>query len=476
MKCDGAQPICGPCRRDNRPEDCEYTHGQRARAEMLEESITQVEKRIAELQSPRMRPVEDPNRVLLQAPYAGGPPTRTNWTAPPEPPMDMVEKLVDTFLLGASEFGFFLNFSRFRQRAVLHQATGSPHRPLPALLTVVYLWGLRLSKEPSLQAQEQVFLARALEQVASSLSAPHPDRVLHTLQAQILLAYYFYTSGRFLQGKYHASAAASLALSTGLHVRAASAALGPARTAVEDGERVHAWWAVVVLDATWAVALEENPNLDLAAQVDTPWPLEMQLYEKGQFNPSVKTTNTIRNFIQGISTSDAGTSTPALLAKAAILWQHAYTHRNAPGPVKTALEARIAQFITFLPLPTSFQGITPSMTRMLLVTHSMAHAAAIELGGHPGSARALLGIVAATASPPPGGAINPIMGTVWRKACRVLMDQMAPSRAYQAQDLELQTHLGRAIESMRRFAGAAASPLLEYQVARIEEAWQEILL
>ncbi|KAJ7071962.1 hypothetical protein C8F01DRAFT_973624 [Mycena amicta] len=442
IRCDGAHPICGPCRRDNRPDDCEYTHGQhRARAEMLEENISQIEARITELQQPRKRSPENPSRVLLKGPYVPGASTHDNWATAAEPPMDMVENLVDTFLLSASEFGFFLNHSRFRQSATQRQLFGSHHRPLPALLTVVYLWGLRLSKQHMFQSQEPLFLVRALKLTTNGLSAPHPDRVLHTLQAEILLTYYLFASGRFLEGKYRASAAASLALSTGINaIRSATnltpGVLAPARDAVEEGERIHAWWAVVVLDNTWAVALEESPHLHLARDADTPWPLEMEQYEKGFFDASKRYSNTISKFIHGSPTSDMGTSTYALLAKAAILWQRAYALRISStrydsAPVK-ALDALIARFITSLPLPGNFPHLTPAMARTLLVAHSIAHAAAIELHrereansesgsrkARLASARALLGIVVATASTPlPGGAINPVMGVrFWSHDC-----------------------------------------------------------
>ncbi|KAF7315818.1 Zn(2)-C6 fungal-type domain-containing protein [Mycena indigotica] len=463
---------------------------------MLEESISQIEQRISELQQPtRQRQPDKSGRVLLQTPYATGNPSNLNWTAAAEPPMDMVENLISTFLLSASEFGFFLNSSRFRQCALVRQPIGSPQRPLPALLTTAYLWGLRLSNQPMLQAQEPVFLARALQQTANGLSSPHPDRVLHTLQAELLLTYYFFASGRFLEGKYHASACVSLALSTGLHtIRSTSMSpsnmLAPSRDAVEEGERIHAWWTVVILDNTWAVALEEGPHLDLNANVDTPWPLEIEQYEGGHFDSSKRYSNTVTKFINATPTSDTGNSTHALLAKASLLWQRAYAlqRSSAPQPAVDFLDAMLANFTASLPLPTSFSHITATMGRALVVAHSIAHAAIIELHRHrerPESrrksvtaAQMLLNILTATTTVLPGGSINPVMGTVWRLACRVLMDELSEMSAtrYHGQHLELQTLLARVVEAIERFRATSASPFLDYQIGRIQEAWQELLM
>lgn len=194
---------------------------------------------------------------------------------------------IDTFLAHSSEVGFFLNATRFRQSAIMRYPIAHHARPAPAVLVAVYLWGLRLSKQPNLIAQEPVFLSRALKLTAKGLSSSHPHKVMHNLQAEILLAYYFFASGRFLEGKWHTAAAISLGLSSSVHmVRSAHpqspGPLPPARDVVEEGERIHACWSALVLDKAWAVALSENPNLDHqheSCAVDSPWPLEMEDYQ-----------------------------------------------------------------------------------------------------------------------------------------------------------------------------------------------------
>ncbi|KAF8175476.1 hypothetical protein K438DRAFT_1771091 [Mycena galopus ATCC 62051] len=399
-----AHPICGQCKRARRDADCEYINGQkRARAEILQENISQVESRIYELENPHLnhqpavplqRPYDRATAGLQASPQPSG-------SAPgamvDEPPNDVVQKLVDSFIAYSSEFGFFLNDSRFRKSALLRQPIGHQARPSPALLWAVYLCGLRLSKQPQLIAQEPVFLSRALNLAATGLAGNHPQKVMHNLQAEILLAYYLFASGRFLEGKYHTAAAVSLGLSSGLHlIRSAnspSSVLPLALDAIEEGERIHACWAVMLLDKAWAVVLGENPHLDHQQQnlvVDTPWPLEMHDYEKID------------------------------LAKRLHQGQLSRTTRYFRGAL--------------IP-PNCIPHPTPAMTRALVAAHSIAHTATIRLQSIPPlqaesrarrkrllAATTVLNIIVSI--PLHFEFINPIMGTVWLAASQVLVDEI----------------------------------------------------
>lgn len=126
-------------------------------------------------------------------------------------------------------------------------------------------------------------------------------RRIHAIQAEVLLAQYFYSLGRFLEGQYHANAAVSLALSSGLHriyprpTSTASASdnnsssssgsglfdLTPPRDAIELGERVNVFWAVFTIDRCWAAAIGVPSLLSdsTSARIDTPWPLDTEEYE-----------------------------------------------------------------------------------------------------------------------------------------------------------------------------------------------------
>ena len=123
------------------------------------------------------------------------------------------------------------------------------------------------------------------------------------MSAEVLLAQYFFTLGRTLEGRYHANAAVSLAVSYGFHrisvnpgmessqspqfnmsttLSFLAQALPPAKTWVEFGERVNTFWSVYNIDRCWSVVgnpciMSDDPTH--GTQIDTPWPLDMHDYE-----------------------------------------------------------------------------------------------------------------------------------------------------------------------------------------------------
>lgn len=157
--------------------------------------------------------------------------------------------------------------------------------------------------------QVQVLLSRAIAGFTDALGSAEPQKHIQALQAEVLLALYFFCVGRFLEGKYHANAAVSLALSCGLDrirsgeisdnaqapVMSSSTPLGsgilgtssafnlaPSRDTVEEGERINTFWAVFNLDRCWSVATGSQTMLydDTNLGIDTPWPLDMERYEQ----------------------------------------------------------------------------------------------------------------------------------------------------------------------------------------------------
>ena len=149
-------------------------------------------------------------------------------------------------------------------------------------------------------AQEYTFLTRALQHTATDLVGAHPNSVLHTLQAEVLLAYYLFRIGRFVEAKCHTAAAVSLAIGCGLHrIRSsnlfAPSAIGlssetpislhPPQDSIEEGERINGFWAIFMLHKYISIALEppssvcgtlEAPGM----QIDTPWPLDIASYSE----------------------------------------------------------------------------------------------------------------------------------------------------------------------------------------------------
>lgn len=353
MKCDGARPICGQCMRGDRAEDCEYAaNSSYSRTQGLEDTIARMEARIRELENPDNG---QGAKLVLRNPYFANEfqqlpssdlPISSHvaqnvqqaassnlWWTLDEPPMHMRENFIDRFLQSAVEVGFFLNTNRFRQSSLRDLPHGHHERPHPVLLSAAYLWGIHLTGEPYTQ-HEDAILTRALSQLTGSLSSTHPQRIMHTIQAKVLLIHYLYANGRLLEGKYHTSSVVGLALAARLNkVRSSEVTdakpLPAPVDSVEEGERIRACWTIFSLDKCWAVAFDSPPNTHCPAemagqQLDTPWPLEMAGYEQGLFSEygtSNRTSYTLQNFLNEVPASDSGDSALGFLAKGAILWE-----------------------------------------------------------------------------------------------------------------------------------------------------------
>lgn len=218
----------------------------------------------------------------------------------------------------------------------------------PALLNAVFLYGAHLSCVKTLTMHEPTLLARAVEAVSSDLASQNQYPLTHTIQAEVIIANYFFCVGRLLEGKYHASAAVALVLSERLHkIRASSPSdrhppSDPPLDRIEEGERINAFWTVFALDKEWAVVsgtLSQLDGQDAPVAVDTPWPLDIEEYEdvssdsadalyayieKPGLPPDTRGSRTVHNFLHGVpSASVGGTSFLALRAKAAALLERA---------------------------------------------------------------------------------------------------------------------------------------------------------
>ncbi|KAJ3869323.1 hypothetical protein EV359DRAFT_30445 [Lentinula novae-zelandiae] len=340
MRCDGARPICGQCRRGQRLEDCEYTDRQgQSRMEALENSIARLKARIHELENPGAPMGE---AVVLRQPYSQtmGLPTseRNNF----DPVCSSILRL-DKFFEHAASFGFFLSADNFRASTLLPHPMGDPRRPLDSLLATVYLFGCLFSDNPAWQARSPEYLAQALQSTGlPGLAGNHPQKVLHTIQAEVLLANYFFSAGRLLEGRYHVSTAMSLCVGSGLNkIRSPDLMMTidnhndlfpKANGPVEVGERIMAWWVTLSLDQGWAAAFEINSYNDLIiAETETPWPLRVEDYLRGQLTPNApRSSLTVQSFLDGANRDNSPQSSPLeLAAKASLLWKQAHLLKEA---------------------------------------------------------------------------------------------------------------------------------------------------
>ncbi|KAJ8508846.1 hypothetical protein ONZ45_g8916 [Pleurotus djamor] len=201
-------------------------------------------------------------------------------------------------------------------------------RPLPALMISVYLWGICLSESQSYAEYEQVYLTRAVDQASQPLSLDTPGSVLHKIQVEVLLAYYFFSRGRVAEGRYHSSVAVGLVIGSQLHkVGGAGQSQGICGTIwkattdpIEQGERINAVWAVVTLNNLWTSVLgapSDLPHSSPDFQIDTPWPFDA--YDP-QFL-SIRSEATVQAFLSNPEVASVSKNT--LIAKAGILLERA---------------------------------------------------------------------------------------------------------------------------------------------------------
>ncbi|KAJ7720090.1 hypothetical protein DFH07DRAFT_309457 [Mycena maculata] len=477
IKCDGGKPICGPCAKYSTTfGDCEYTEDGISRAQILEEQISILQDRIEELERPSLpnrsrfspslqRPVitrrhSTPTpQISLSNTMRLGPllsyfysqqtsgsslgPTNS---MPTELPFIVLQALVHNFLHNASCFGFFLDTQAFHDAITSAQARNLP----PVLLNVMYLWGVHLAEDARITAYEPAFLAHALRSTAGSLSGTHPRTVLHSLQASVLLAYYFIRNARFLEGRYHTSAAVSIAVSSGLHrIRAprddTTAALrGPdalpaPKDAWEEGEQIIAFWNVLTLNNCWAGTDGSPSNVSYGAsglKIDTPWPLDRRDYVERPHLLPLQSSGTVYNFLDDVP--DNATSDAALHAKAGILFEETtkltarYRTNGIPlnDPEYSILDRKIDGFTQRLPTVNS---------KGMLVVHMLAYGSTIQLhkaaalerpASHSkllAAAQSVVGILEKT-DVSNIGLIDPILAPLWTTVSLVFIAEIAHQR------------------------------------------------
>ncbi|KAL0060234.1 hypothetical protein AAF712_012989 [Marasmius tenuissimus] len=260
--------------------------------------------------------------------------------------------------------------------------------------------GAYLSPHQELSSFQRALLTQALQDSAQGLSTSHPQRVLHVVQAEVLIAQYLFLNDRALEGKYHISTAVSLVLGAGFHkirsgqqqaIPRSGMIPPPPRDAREEVERVNALWAVLVMNHCWTAADAKASNISYdmpESRIDAPWPLDFGGSTEAQFFPNnLQTGYTIQNFLA--DRPDGVNSLNALHAKAAILFEQSTRLLRQYTPRMDVREAAkfqvtfgnintvIHRFVSGLP-PAS--GVSSStVRRRLLVIHVLARVAAIQL-------------------------------------------------------------------------------------------------
>ncbi|RDB24708.1 hypothetical protein Hypma_007636 [Hypsizygus marmoreus] len=445
MRCDGTKPACQQCVRAKKGDACEYDDGKgKTRTQLLRENIARLEQRIRELEDPEyVSPAvmlydphahtrsesssssfDSPGETSLCASNSPFPsdssPTSPNasWSslqnapspspAPfvPEiffdehqtrfqPPLELARMLLDIFSPHRRQCGLDIHMGR-----VLGALNTPQEQRHPVLMNAMYMWACFISRPEPLCQHEEHYLGLALDALQTALR--DGEKIIDVIQGSCLLSMYFLATGRILEGSYHASAAAALAVQCGLHLNSQEEQLWPSdpqepfdmkpsRIGVKDGERILAFWQVYNLDRCWSVILRKPSiipdGLDPRQSINCPWPQELAEYEAGHIN-TCHPFQTIRGFFEG-EVSPSGFSTQALRAKASALFSRAdqlstsWDSRMKPPPSLAqeiqALENAIAQFLPTLMPVDQLDAILPEDKHTLLAAHTLAHTASIQL-------------------------------------------------------------------------------------------------
>ncbi|KAF9260867.1 hypothetical protein L218DRAFT_962206 [Marasmius fiardii PR-910] len=482
IKCDGIRPICGPCAASV-PSHCKYEGESEQRT--LKEQISAMEDRINQLQSSR--------GMTLHHPYnpETGPASALNLR---ELPTEVRRGLLRSFIPHSTEFCFFLHGSRFQS---------SSEEPSLALTSAIYLMGAYFSPDKELSALQPELLNQALRESARGLSSNHSHKVLHTIQAEVLLAQYLFLQGRHLEGKYRISTATSIVLGAGFHkIRSdqqqfpprSGMALPPPRDATEEVERVNALWAVVILnncwtptDGTWTNIFNDMPEY----RIDAPWPLDLFGETEPQFPSDLRSGYTVQNFL---ANANGVRSLSALHSKSAVLFQRVSLLLGQHSPnmdVRQAakfqvdfnkLDSLTRRFISELP-PLS-QAPSRGTVRNLLVIHTLTRVSAMQLhsvfAGQDPKAQSYiwstaLSIAALLREAKLNGFpfIDPFMGILWMATAKVFVDELTagrgrPSHPQRPRPEEMVAAVETVMSVMTFFA--PHSPLIDAQLAQIRRS------
>ncbi|KAF8175987.1 hypothetical protein K438DRAFT_2022784 [Mycena galopus ATCC 62051] len=279
-----------------------------------------------------------------------------------------------------------------------------------------------------------------------------PRHVEQTVQAQILLATYLLRNNSLHQAEFHCGGAATLAVRYQFHkIRTARPSLSnipglsptsppPPGDAVEEGERIRAFWAVIFLQTGLCLTFSDTCRStcilgSFGSEIDCPWPLEIADYHAGVFPPDYLGQQSIKHLLM----DDSFPPSPIcmLQTKAVILLYQSY---NILSSAETAaecswLDKRVSLLCQSLPPLHSFSNADPAVARSLAISHGLAAAAVIKVSQKVGVSAQAKCIAAARSileylRPSEGPTVHPIVGTLCALACDVLMAEIRNLRVF----------------------------------------------
>ncbi|CAE6504418.1 unnamed protein product [Rhizoctonia solani] len=208
----------------------------------------------------------------------------------PDPPPDVVGKLLNIFLLRHSQCGFELHIGRIMRAA----QPGATDPLIP---------GCYFAQEHELRRWENELFERTKWGIEENITLAHSGgdgkyNSLHHLQAMTMFGLYYYFKGRLLEGHVHTAHATRLAVALGLHkldsriFRPSPVGQAPKqpfgtqlwrpRDPVELGEAINLWWSCNSTELAGSTLNGLPPCVSLEDDVTTVWPRLLSDFEYGQ--------------------------------------------------------------------------------------------------------------------------------------------------------------------------------------------------
>ncbi|KAF7315953.1 Fungal-trans domain-containing protein [Mycena indigotica] len=555
MRCDGAKPACQQCARAKKGEACEYDDGKgKTRTQILRETIVRLEQRVRELEDPDyVSPAVtlfDPHtfdpqalRSLSESPpsssydsadasfSAGHSPFPSDSAHSPEgswsqavsaspplfgadmffqepqsqinPPLDLALMLLEIFTPHRHQCGLQVHMGQLKDS--LNRSLAEQRHPV--LMNAIYLWACFISRPGPLSQHEDHYLSMALDALQEALR--DGDKTLDIVQAECLLSTYFLSNGRVLEGSYHASAAAALAVQCGLQEQLQEERsvggwlsdnddMKPLKMDLRRGERVLAFWQVYNLDRCWSVVLRKSTIIPDGPQawnaIHAPWPLDMTDYQTGAL-VSGANFQTIKSFVEGDVASN-GYSNQAMRAKASALFERAsslsisWDSRIKPSdPLRQeihSLELTIGAFLSTLPPLHTLDTVGPEDKPVLITAHTLVHTALIHLYqrfvpddrvSYDKCARAAraCGTIITHINDADFAFLDPILAPCWTAVAEALLRELATINSawpMNGADADVRNELGTVMYALTSLASKL--PIASISVAKLQKRLAEL--
>ncbi|KAF8997623.1 hypothetical protein BDQ17DRAFT_1428961 [Cyathus striatus] len=466
MKCDGIHPVCGPCAHSGHSEDCEFTASMShlSQSQILEQNIAMLEARLEELQQAERNGAP---AVQLSDPYTASEAAD--------------ERNIANFMVNQQPLGFFLDARPSGPRSFkVISSNGMEIQPSNALQSAIRLWGARLGREPGFAEQEPILVNKALQAASVSVSDSHPNGIMHGIQADVLLANYFLSDMRFVEGKYHILTALSMILTTGIQ--------GGSNPPPICHYNAEGFWGVLVMDQCWASVFNSTPNMNIMS-------ISMHQVPQGKVSDIV---HNLKSFLNDPSTGFLSRSTREYAARAAVVieriidtkrnWNLDTSMASMNNPELMSILSRLERLVQALKgtLPPLVRGAGAPYDHYSVLGNLIFYVAAMKLYGISASrvatskqkqlysAEMIINIV--TSNENRSCTLDPIVAMIWKEAVHAILNEMLAVRKAANAGGSSVTHYKSENELLGIYRRALTavldcSTLTRYQQQRVQDTY-----